>query len=441
MPSMRFIASPDQPRTADVVIIGGGPAGTAALWAIDRAAPGTHIVLIEHSDRLAAGSSAASLEAFRMTWPCLPLARQMQRSIEIFHHADEYLGEGAAQSLALRQHGYLFCAFNQQQLAAFRSDTQRLHEIGLTHIELLDAAEVQHCFGWVGPKVIGAKFDPIAGWLDSNALVHRFASQAARAHIILSIERARICVEGGQVRGVETPYGLIAASRVVIASGANARAVGRTAGVDLPLMVRPRQSFTSGWRHPDFPADGPLLIGSASFPHVRPEAQVGATFGWEYAWRSKHLPAGARAHPSGAALLEPLYPVELTKDRRFPSLALMLLARQFGHKMGQGFADPRYLRSLHHNAGYYVYRDERAAYRSAPDGARHPYESERAIIDTVPGVEGLVVSVAHVGHGIMSAPAGGEIAACKVLGLPLPDPSFAAFGFDVPWVEYDEAVL
>ena len=41
----------------------------------------------------------------------------MQRSIEVFHNADEYLGEGAAQSLAVKQRGYLFCAFNEAQAA------------------------------------------------------------------------------------------------------------------------------------------------------------------------------------------------------------------------------------------------------------------------------------------------------------------------------------
>jgi cation diffusion facilitator CzcD-associated flavoprotein CzcO len=43
----------EMPRTADVIVIGGGPAGTAALWAIERLAPGTKTVLIEQSDHLA----------------------------------------------------------------------------------------------------------------------------------------------------------------------------------------------------------------------------------------------------------------------------------------------------------------------------------------------------------------------------------------------------
>src|SRR5262245_7381268 len=109
MTTQKFISNPtDAPRTADVVVIGGGPAGTAALWAIEGCAPGTKTVLVERSDRLGAGSSLASLECYRTCWPALCLAKQMARSVEIFHQADHYLGEGAALSLAVKERGYLF---------------------------------------------------------------------------------------------------------------------------------------------------------------------------------------------------------------------------------------------------------------------------------------------------------------------------------------------
>src|SRR5690606_33010700 len=113
-------------------------------------------------------SSLASLENYRTCWPAQPLAKQMERSVEIFHHADDYLGEGAAQALAIRQQGYLFCAFTEAQAAGLKADVARLHDIGLHHIEYLDADEVAYRFGWVGPQVIAAKYDPVAGWLDSN---------------------------------------------------------------------------------------------------------------------------------------------------------------------------------------------------------------------------------------------------------------------------------
>lgn len=443
MPTSRIILNPgpgQQPATADVTVIGGGPAGTAAIWALHRFAPELSTVLIEQSERLGAGSSLASLECYRTCWPALCLAKQMQRSIEVFHHADDYLGEGAAQALALRERGYLFCAMDAGHAATLHADVERLHAIGLTQIEYLDAAEVAYRFPWLGERVIAAKFDPVAGWLDSNALIHCFARSAANARVLLGVPHVSICVEGGRVTGVQTPAGNIAARAVVIAAGARSNAVAQTAGVSLPLVVRPRQSFTTGWRHEAIPDDAPMLIGGPPFPHLRPEARSGAIFGWEYRWRAKAgLASGG--NEAADALAEPVYPVEPLRDPRFPPVTLALLARQFGHRDGAGFADGRYLRGVHHNVGYYVSRDGSAAWQTDASGERRPYESERAIIDAHPDVEGLFVSVAHVGHGIMSAPAAGEILACRVLGLPLPAPAFNDFGFSAAWAEYDAAVL
>ncbi|MBX3062225.1 MAG: FAD-binding oxidoreductase [Anaerolineae bacterium] len=444
MTQPKFLSNPsaeEMPRSADVVIIGGGPAGTAALWAIERFAPGTRTVLIEKSDQLGAGSSLASLENFRTCWPALCLARQLARSVEVFHNADEYLGEGAAEAIAIKQQGYLFVAFNEQQAAGLKSDVQRLHEIGLPHIEYLEGTKVAARFGWVGEKVIAVKYDPTAGWLDSNALIYRYAASTRSAQILLGIADVQICVENGRVVGVQTPQGKIATDKVLIAAGASSKAIGRTAGVELPILLRPRQSFTTGWRHEMFPPDAPMIISAAPHPHVRPEARDGAIFAWEYNWQNKYAGAEYGTNSQHDAITEPLYPVQRLKDPRFPSITLALLARQFGHKDGTGFADPRYLRGISHNIGYYVYRDENAAYRLDAEGNKQPYDSERAIIDAVPDVGGLYMSVAHVGHGIMSSPAAGEIAASRLLGLPLPDPIFEQFGLAANWVEYDEGVL
>src|SRR5512143_1096067 len=144
----------DLPRTADVIVIGGGPAGTAALWAIERLVPGTKTVLIEQSEHLGAGSSLASLESFRTCWPSPCLAKLMQRSVEVFHRADEYLADGAAAAISLKENGYLFCAFDERQGTILQADVAHLHAMGLSHIEYLDAAEVAYRFGWLGPKLI-----------------------------------------------------------------------------------------------------------------------------------------------------------------------------------------------------------------------------------------------------------------------------------------------
>jgi len=422
---------------ADVVIIGGGPAGAAAVWALGRKDPTLKIVLLERNAQLATGSSLASLECFRSCWPIECNKQQMVRSIEVFTHADDYLGEGAQQALGLKMQGYLFGGFNDTQAAVLKSDVDRLHSIGLSHIEYLNEAEVQKRFGWLGPRLIAGKFDPQAGWLDSNALITRLAYSNPNAQMIFNAQDVRIHTEGGRVVGVESSQGTIHTPRVVLANGGWAKAVGKTAGVDVPVVAKPRQSITTHQRHAAFPSDGPMVI--ANGPHIRPEAGKGAIFGWEYKWTSKNVP-GHLSHGEDY-LLDPYQPVAALKDPRFPSIVPMLLARQFGHAEGEGFNDPCYMRGVSHNIGYYVFRDESVAYRPNETGAPQPYESERAIMDYVPGVEGLIYSVAHVGHGIMTAPAAGEIVASLVLDQPLPHPAYADFALTASFAEYDAAVL
>lgn len=433
----KFLSSPspaDMPKTADVIIIGGGPAGAGALWALERAQPGIQAVLIEKGRQIASGASNASLENFRTAWPSRCNAVMMARSIDVFHHAEDYFGEGT--QLGVRVRGYIWAGVTERGAAKLRGEVEHLHSVGLTHIEYLDEDEAQHRYGWLGPKLIAAKVDPAAGWLDSYALINAMAKTAHGATILLDVPDLSIRVEGGRVVGVETPSGFIASPRVLIAAGAESRRIGRTAGVELPIVVRPRQSFTTHYRHVEYPADGPMVIGAFPFPHVRPEAQTGAIFGWEYSWNAKRVLGEAKLE-----LEDPIYPVEQWKDPRFPSVVPLLFARQFGDKPGTGFASPGYLRGVDHRAGYYVYRDETTAYETHADGTRHFYESQRAIIDAMPGVDGLFVSMAHVGHGIMSAPAAGEIAAAHVLNLPLSDPLYAQFGIDVPFVEHDASGL
>jgi glycine/D-amino acid oxidase-like deaminating enzyme len=426
----------EQPNSADVIIVGGGPAGTAAAWALERAQPGIRVVVIERGAQAGSGASNASLENFRTAWAAPCLAKLMTRSIDIFMHPAEYFGEGA--DVGAKQRGYLWCAFTEAQAARLRAEVAHLNGIGLAHVQYLDHAEMQAHFGWLGARVLAGKYDPHAGWLDSAALIQAFLRASTQTTLLAGVGETRLLREGDRITGVETTAGSIYAPAVLIAAGADSRAVAATAGVDVPLVLRPRQSFTTGGRHPEFPVDSPAIIGAAPFPHVRPEAQDGAIFGWEYAWKAKGLAAGGRA---ADGLDAPLDPVDRWRDPRMPSMTLMLLAKQFGHADGVGFASPRYLRGIDHRAGYYVYRGERAAHIVTPDGQRVAYESQRAILDAHPEVEGLYLSVAHVGHGIMSAPAAGEIVAARMLDLPLPDPAFADFGWDAHFVEHDSGGL
>lgn len=122
----------------------------------------------------------------------------------------------------------------------------------------------------------------------------------------------------------------------------------------------------------------------------------------------------------------PVFPVRKLEDPRHPSMQMELLARQFHHASGSGFHDPRYLRGVKLNIGYYVHREEMFEGRSV--------RSERAIIDQT-DVGGLFVSVAHAGHGIMTSPAAAHIAASHIVGVTPDIPLFEDFCLHVPVVD------
>lgn len=412
----RLLGGPDG-FSVDVVIVGGGQAGPAAAWALERADPTIRIALVEANAQLANGASTASLEAIRTTWVPRAIAEQTRRSLEILLNADDYLGEGAAAGLNFRQRGYVWLALDESEAHGLRDVVDLLHAWGITAAQYLEGETARREFPWLPADTIGARVDTTGGWFSSDFLANAFARCTRRTRFLLDTPVTAITAADGRAAGVITPRGAIAAGAVVLAASASCRPLARTVGVELPVVCVPRQSFLTPWRHPDIPADGPLTIGRRPFPHFRPEGE-GLLFAWSY------------ARPTAA---DPRYPVEQFKDSRFPEATLYLMGKQFGHRAGEGFRDPRYLsRRIAHQIGYYTMREPVA------DEQGRTIQSERAIIDHVPGIDGLFVSTAHVGHGVMTAPAAAEILAALIVGREPAIPCWQDFGVNVRLVAHEE---
>jgi glycine/D-amino acid oxidase-like deaminating enzyme len=393
---------------------------------LERADPTLNIVLLEANSQLAGGASTASMEQFRTCWVPQAIANQVKRSLEVFLNADDYLGEGAQAGLNIHRQGYLWLAMDEREAQAHCENVELMHTWGISHAAYLDGDELRRAYPWLPDHIVGAKFDPQAGWLSSDFLANRLARATQRTRFLLETPAQAILVEGGRVTGVQTPRGAIHTSAVVIANGPGARALGRTADIDLPLVCIPRQSFWTPYRQPDIPASAPLIISRRPYAHFRPEGD-GLTFAWSYHWVGKE--GGQRV----TELVKPQWPIERLKDPRFPEATLYLLGKQFRQPDGVGFRDPRYLsRRIGHQVGYYVYRE------ATNDESGRVHRSERAIIDRWPGIDGLFLSVGHAGHGIMTAPAAAEIVAALVLGQTPPIPLWEDFGLGVKTVPHEE---
>lgn len=412
-------------HTADVVIVGAGQAGPSIAWSLEQADPTLSILVTEANSQLAAGASPGSLEAFRTAWVPQAIAEQMRWSARLFLDADTYLGEGAGEGLSIRQNGYLWLAMDETEAVALKASVDLLHLWGITHAQYLTADDVRHAYPWLPPHITGAKFDPVAGWLNSDFLANRFAARTQKTRFLMDTQAQAILIEGGRVTGVRTDRGVVSAGVVVLAAGPGVRALGRTADIEIPVICIPRQSFMTPYRQPDIPDHAPLVISRPPYAHFRPEGQ-GLLFAWSY-----HRTRG-EIDPYEAGYITPVWPVERLKDARYPELTLYLLGKQFRQAEGQGFRDPRYLsRRIGHQIGYYVYREP------VVDDGGTLIHSERAIIDRWPDIDGLILATAHVGHGIMTAPATGEIAASLALGREPRIPLWQHFGLGVKSVPYE----
>src|SRR5919198_602395 len=202
-------------QRADVVVIGGGIMGAAALRYL--AELGCRRPVLLERETLASGSTGQCAGGVRTLFSDELNVRIGLESIRRLQRFEEELGE----ELDLRLDGYLFL--------------------------LDDPADVE-------------RFEP-------DLVVQGCAQRAARlgARVEQSCAVERILVERGRVAGVETARGRIDTDCVVLTAGVWSRELAATAGFDLPVEPERRYMHVTG-EAPDFPKRLPLTVDfSTSF--------------------------------------------------------------------------------------------------------------------------------------------------------------------------------
>jgi sarcosine oxidase subunit beta len=239
------------PRTADVVVVGGGIAGSCAAFHL--AAAGARVVLLEQRVLAGAttGRSSAVVGAFYGAAAECGLALATLAELERF--GDEVGGDPA-----FRQVGLLELA-GQADAEPLLASVELRRGAG-AGIEVLDPAAVTAAFPAVRAEDVSlATFERRAGYVDPVALTRSYAAAAERHGAAVVEHRAVTALvhDGGRVRGVDTAGGRISSEAVVLANGIGAVALLAPLGVDFGLRPRSVQyaRFASGTvLPPDLPA-------------------------------------------------------------------------------------------------------------------------------------------------------------------------------------------
>jgi sarcosine oxidase subunit beta len=353
------------PATADVVVIGGGIVGVATAFWCSRA--GLETVVVEMRDGLSTLTTPQSIECFRAQFTEPAMSALAQESIGIYERMAEVIGI-PGYDISLRHMGYLFVTDDAGMVDQLKAAVETHHRLGVTDSEFLTGDELHRRFPYLAESAVAATFRQRDGSLSSHEATQGFA-KGSEADFLLRTRATDILRDSKGVCGVVTDRGAIATRTAVNAAGPFAGAVGRMAGLDLPLEpVRRQKAFIAP--KPEIPQDAPLSIDLVQDVYWRPE-----TGGAYIAWVDPDEPVS-----------EPME--EVPTDRYYAAVVLDKLIRLF--PFWEEVAEDLKKEDVKPSAGQYVY---------TPD--------EQPLIGPVPEVPGFYLNCGYWA-GVMLAPAAGK---------------------------------
>jgi sarcosine oxidase, subunit beta len=353
------------PRSAEVVVIGGGAVGTSIAYQLGRR--GVRDVVVIERDTLGAGSTSKAAGGIRCQFP-LPIEVQFSLySLDFYRHFEDELGADPE----FRAEGYLFLISDPGTLPRYRAAWEMQRELG-AHVDWLEGDELHRFIpGLETDGVLAATSSPEDGYAGPNEVVQAYAAGARGlgATMVEQVQVTGITVNGGRVTGVSTSAGEVSTPVIVNAAGPWAAPVARLAGIELPVHPRRRHIFVTEpfteVRHPL-----PLIIDRSSGFYFRSEL------------RSVLMSAGD------------VGPVD---EFEVPPIDWSMMEVAVERAV-------RWMPALEH-----------ARIRNAWVGLRPLTPDEHAIIDFAPGIDGLLMAVGFCGHGFQHSPAAGKAVAELIL--------------------------
>ncbi len=244
------------PKTADVVIIGGGVMGTSTAYHLAKKGV-KNVVLIEKEPFFGMMSTGQCAGGIRHQFSSEINIRFSIESIKMLERFPEEMD----QDIDLRFTGYLFLLTNEEDVAAFRKNVELQHSLGImTH--WLEPDEIARMVPLVNIEgVLAGTFYERDGLCDPSSVVQGYVKNARRLGAKLFTETAAtgIRMKGNQIVAVETNRGVIETRTVVNACGAWAPQIGRMVGVDIPIDPIRRQIVVTT-PIPEIPPDFPFVI-------------------------------------------------------------------------------------------------------------------------------------------------------------------------------------
>jgi sarcosine oxidase, subunit beta len=281
---------------ADVVVIGGGVMGAAALRYL--AELGCRRVVLLERDTLGCGSTGHCAGGVRTLFSDELNVRIGLESIRRLERFEDEVGE----QIDLRLDGYLFLLDDSSEVERFEADLVHQVAAGID-TRLLTPDQASELVPQLAVDDLrGAVLNSFAGFVTPDLVVQGCARRAARLGALVEQSCAveRIVVDGGRVTGVDTRRGRIETECVVLTAGVWSRELAATAGLDLPVEPERRSMYVTE-AAPQFPERLPLTIDFSTSFYFHREGES-LLFGGRERSLDELAPHAARRLPALAEL-------------------------------------------------------------------------------------------------------------------------------------------
>lgn len=220
-------------RSSEVLIIGGGVIGTSIAYYLTKF--GIKPTLLESKD-ICAGTSGACDKAISMQSknPGLHLDLALESSAMF-----EGLGEELAADIEYHRCGGMIAIENARQLAIMEKFVERQKSHGLP-VDIIGIDEARRRQPALSPTLVGSTYSPADADVSPLKLTFAFARAARRggADLRTGTTVKELLVKKGRVEGVVTDAGSFRADFTINATGVWAPAIGRMAGLEIPIKPR-----------------------------------------------------------------------------------------------------------------------------------------------------------------------------------------------------------
>ena len=247
------------PRTADIVIVGGGVVGCSIAYQLARR--GVRNVLVLEKDTVGAGTTSKAAGGIRCQFGTETEVRFSLESIRCFERFEEEFGVDPG----YKKIGYLFLISDADDLAGYRRRVELQQSLG-ADVRVISPDDARKLVPALHvDDLIAAVWGLKDGMAGPAEVTNGFARRAREPGVKIAegVGVSAIPVEGGRVTGVVTEAGAVSAPVVVNAAGPFAAVVGRLAHVEVAVHPRRRHIFFTE-PFPDIPGPVPLTTDRAS---------------------------------------------------------------------------------------------------------------------------------------------------------------------------------